>query len=52
MHPYPVKIPGDPGIVERIVALDQLKRILDATESGMGLSFHGAHPESVNVSVR
>ena len=52
MHPYSVEIAGDPGVVERVVALDQLKRILDATQARIGLSFPGAYPKSISLSIR
>jgi hypothetical protein len=42
----------DAGIVKRIVAFDELKRVLDAAQAGLGLTFRGPHPKPVNVSAR
>jgi hypothetical protein len=50
VNPYSLEIADDPGVVKRVVALDQLKRLLDATEGGMRLSFPGPYPKSINLS--
>jgi hypothetical protein len=52
LNPYSIEIAHDPGVVKRVVALDQLKRLLDAAESGMWLGFPGPYPKSVNHSTR
>ena len=50
MNPYAIKIADDPGVVKRVVALDQLKRLLDAAEGGIRLSFPCPYPKSINLS--
>jgi hypothetical protein len=50
MNPYSIEITDDPGVVKRVVALDQLKRLLDAAEGGKRLSFPGPDPKSINLS--
>jgi hypothetical protein len=50
VNPYSLEIVDDPGVVKRVVALDQLKRLLDAAEGGMRLGFPGPYPKSINLS--
>jgi hypothetical protein len=50
VNPYSLEITDDPGVVKRVVALDQLKRLLDAAEGGMRLGFPGPYPKSINLS--
>ena len=50
LNPYSIEIADDPGVVKRVVALDQLKRLLDAAEGGMRLGFPGPYPKSINLS--
>ena len=51
MKPYSIEIAEDPGVVKRVVALDQSKRVFDAAEGGMRLGFPGGpYPKSINLS--
>lgn len=50
VNPYSLEIVEDPGVVKRVVALDQLKRFLDAAEGGMRLGFPGPYPKSISLS--
>ena len=52
LNPHSIEIAHDPGVVKRVVALDQLKRILDAAEGGMRLGFPGPYPKSIKVPTR
>jgi hypothetical protein len=50
VNPYSIEIADDPGVVKRVVALDQSKRVPDAAEGGMRLGFPGPYPKSINLS--
>ena len=50
LHPYPVEIVDDAGIIQRVVPLDQLQCFLDAAQGGKRFGFRGSDPKAVDFS--
>jgi hypothetical protein len=50
--PYALKVTDDARIVQGIAKLDQLERVFNTAQTGMGFTFRSPHPKPIDTAAR
>jgi hypothetical protein len=49
-HPYALKVTDDARIVQGIVKFDQLERVFNTEQPGVGFTFRSPHPKPIDTA--